>query len=126
MKDAIRNFVNENFNPNLLPQDSILKRDIFEKIGSTAGLFLALEPKIFVSKIRCRIFRNWKAAESYYSHTLEQAKNYFRQGEAETEIDEDEDILESEQKTDNPVTNSQNLNSSRPQKVEKSSKKDGD
>jgi len=70
IQDAIRNFVNNNFNPSLLSDSNPLKKEIFEKIASTAGLFLALEPSVFVSKIRCRFFRYWKAAEGYYANTL--------------------------------------------------------
>jgi hypothetical protein len=74
VKEAIRNFVFQNFNPGLLPPDHSLRKQIFENIGSTAGLFLALEPKVFVSKIRGRIFRTWKAAEDYYANSLREAK----------------------------------------------------
>lgn len=77
VKEAIRNFVFQNFNPGLLPPDHALRREIFENIGSTAGLFLALEPQVFVSKIRGRIFRTWKAAEDYYANTLREAKRAF-------------------------------------------------
>src|SRR5207247_721459 len=77
MKEALRNYTFNNFNPSLLPRESVLRQDIFDKISSTAGLFLALEPKVFVSKIRCRIFRSWKAAEDYYSNSLREARNYF-------------------------------------------------
>ncbi len=74
VKEAVRNFVYQNFNPGLLPFENHLRREIFESIGSTAGLFLALEPKVFVSKIRGRIFRTWKAAEDYYSNSLRETK----------------------------------------------------
>ena len=74
VKESLRNYTFNNFNPSLLPADSQLRQDIFDKISSTAGLFLALEPQVFVSKIRCRIFRSWKAAESYYSNSLRQLK----------------------------------------------------
>lgn len=74
MKEALRNYTFNNFNPSLLPGDSPLRQDIFDKITSTAGLFLALEPQVFVSKIRCRIFRSWKAAEDYYANSLRQLK----------------------------------------------------
>jgi hypothetical protein len=94
VKEAIRNFVYENFNPGLLPQDHSLRREIFGKISSTAGLFLALEPKVFVSKIRCRIFRNWKAAEDYYANSLREARNHFiGKGTVEPEL-QDSDELE--------------------------------
>ena len=69
-QDAINNFVNNNFNPSGLPDGNALKREIFEKISSTSALFLALEPQVFVSKIRCRFFKSWKAAESYYANSL--------------------------------------------------------
>jgi hypothetical protein len=75
VKEAIRNFVYENFNPGLLPFDDPLRREIFDNLASTSGLFLALEPKVLVSKIRGRIFRTWKAAEDYYSNSLREAKS---------------------------------------------------
>jgi len=90
VKEAIRNFVFENFNPGLLPQNHLLRKDIFDKISSTAALFLALEPKVFVSKIRCRIFRNWKAAEDYYANALREARNVLS-GTAEVPPDTDMD-----------------------------------
>ncbi len=98
VKDAIRNFVFENFNPGLLTQDHPLRKDIFDKMNSTAALFLALEPRVFVSKIRCRIFRTWKAAEDYYSNTLREA-SYAIKGDmkAVTDIDLDEDVAIVEQ-----------------------------
>jgi hypothetical protein len=95
VKEAIRNFVYENFNPGLLPDEHYLRKEIFEKIGTTAGLFLALEPRVFVSKIRCRIFRNWKAAEDYYANSLREARNYFinnKETDIESEIDDNEDL----------------------------------
>jgi hypothetical protein len=93
VKEALRNFVFENFNPGLLPDYHHLRNEIFDKIGSTSGLFLALEPKVFVSKIRARIFRTWKAAEEYYGYTLRQAKGSLlqqRAAEIRTEVDLDE------------------------------------
>mgnify|MGYP001603148670 CR=1 FL=1 len=84
VKEAIRNFVYENFNPGLLPSDHHLRREIFDNMASTSGLFLALEPQVFVSKIRGRIFRSWKAAEDYYSNALREAKYQIR-GERQTE-----------------------------------------
>jgi len=92
-KEATRNFVYENFNPGVLPATDQLRKDIFNKISSTAGLFLALEPKVFVSKIRCRIFRNWKSAEEYYSNSLREAKDFFlHQQPPEEEIDDTEQV----------------------------------
>lgn len=95
VKDSIRNFVYENFNPGLLPHDHPLRIEIFENMSSTSGLFLALEPKVFVSKIRCRVFRTWKAAEDYYSNTLREAKLLF-EDEMEPELgsDDTEEITE--------------------------------
>jgi hypothetical protein len=90
-KEAARNFVFENFNPGLLPNDHPLRIEIFSKISSTAGLFLALEPKVFVSRIRCRIFRNWKAAEDYYANSLREARNYFLDHEEPEAGSEDEE-----------------------------------
>lgn len=78
--ESIRNFSYENFNPSLLPEDNALKNDIFSNISSTSALFLALEPQVFVSKIRCRIFKNWMAAESYYTNTLRQLKKSLLSG----------------------------------------------
>lgn len=73
-KEAVRNYVYENFNPGLLPFDHALRQQVFSNISSTSALFLALQPQVFVSKIRCRVFRNWRAAESYYTNTLRQLK----------------------------------------------------
>src|SRR5258707_14909464 len=42
VKDSVRNFVYQNFNPGLLPQDHSLRREIFDNMASTSGLFLAL------------------------------------------------------------------------------------
>jgi hypothetical protein len=95
VKDALRNFVYQNFNPGLLPPEHALRREIFENMASTSGLFLALEPQVFVSKIRCRVFRNWKAAEDYYSNTLREAKfGLAGEKQAVTEIDDDIDLEE--------------------------------
>lgn len=77
VKETIRNFVYQNFNPGLLSANNPLRQSIFENISSTSGLFLALEPQIFVSKIRARFFRTWLAAEDYYSNTLREARRYF-------------------------------------------------
>lgn len=90
VKEAIRNFVYQNFNPGLLPPDHPLRREIFENISSTAGLFLALEPQVFVSRIRGRIFRNWKSAEDYYANSLREAKRAF-EGAKDVEPDIDDD-----------------------------------
>jgi hypothetical protein len=86
LKEAIRNYVYQNFNPGLLPAGNALQIEIFDKIGSTAGLFLALEPKVFVSRIRCRVFRNWKAAEDYYANSLRELKRAL-QGATDLESD---------------------------------------
>jgi hypothetical protein len=93
VKDAIRNFVYENFNPGLLPPDHPLRSEIFENMASTSGLFLALEPQVFISKIRGRVFRTWKAAEDYYSNTLREAKYQFA-GEKEVvpELEDSQDV----------------------------------
>jgi len=40
VKEALRNYVYNNFNPGLLPENHSLRQDIFTKISSTAGLFL--------------------------------------------------------------------------------------
>ena len=53
-------------------------------------LFLALEPRIFVSRIRCRIFRSWKAAEDYYANSLRQAQSQLS-GQGVPEVIDDED-----------------------------------
>lgn len=90
VKKAIRNFVFNNFNPGLLRHDHQLRTRILDGIESTTGLFLALDPQIFVSKIRCRVFRSWKAAEDYYANSLRQAQSQLK-GEPVTEIIEDED-----------------------------------
>jgi hypothetical protein len=94
VKDSVRNFVYQNFNPGLLPQEHPLRREIFENMASTSGLFLALEPQVFVSKIRCRVFRNWKAAEDYYSNTLREAKFSLRgERQPEPEIEDAEELV---------------------------------
>jgi len=94
VKNSIRNFVYQNFNPGLLPSDHSLRREIFENMASTSGLFLALEPQVFVSKIRCRVFLNWKAAEDYYSNTLREAKfSLAGEREPEPEDEDSEDLL---------------------------------
>lgn len=73
-KEAVRNYVYDNFNPGLLPNDHPLRTEVFGNISSTSALFLALEPQVFVSKIRCRVFKTWRAAESYYINSLRQLK----------------------------------------------------
>lgn len=81
VKEAVRNYVYQNFNPGVLPFDHPLRQEVFGNISSTAGLFLALEPQVFVSKIRGRVFRNWKAAEDYYANSLREAKRAMEGGE---------------------------------------------
>jgi len=94
VKDSIRNFVYQNFNPALLPLDHALRQEIVKNIASTSGLFLALEPQVFVSKIRCRVFRNWKFAEDYYAETFRVAKFSLAGGvHPEPEIEDDEELL---------------------------------
>lgn len=88
-KEAVRNYVYQNFNPGLLPNNCSLKEDIFSKIRSTAGLFLALEPKVFVSKIRCRVFRDWRAAENYYTNSLRELCRFFS-GDYSIDLEMDE------------------------------------
>ena len=95
VKEAIRNYVFNNFNPGLLPDNNSLRQEIFEKISSTAGLSLALEPQVFVSRIRCRIFRTWKSAEDYYANSLRELQRTFRDSATSTvEPDDDDDVLE--------------------------------
>ncbi|MBK8915086.1 MAG: hypothetical protein IPM64_10900 [Phycisphaerales bacterium] len=89
VKEAIRNYKYQNFNPGLLPGSHPLRRDFFEKIASTAGIFLALEPRVFVSKIRGRVFRTWRAAEDYYTNTLRQVKEA-EAGHEDVDTDEDD------------------------------------
>lgn len=102
MKEALRNYTFNNFNPSLLPGENTLRQDIFDKITSTAGLFLALEPQVFVSKIRCRIFKSWKAAEGYYANSLRQLKSALSEG-AEATDHEEIDAVELEAPSDVPV-----------------------
>ena len=92
IKESVRNFVFHNFNPGLLSTSNPLRMQIFENIGSTSGLFLALEPQIFVSKIRAPIFRTWRAAEDYYSNTLREAKQPFEGHQVVLESDEGLDV----------------------------------
>lgn len=96
VKEALRNYVFNNFNPGLLPDDNQLRQDIFQKISSTAGLFLALEPKVFVSKIRCRVFRTWKSAEDYYANSLRQL-SVALEGKTPTDIEVDDHSVEARQ-----------------------------
>ncbi|MEI7702712.1 MAG: hypothetical protein WCK86_23150 [Planctomycetia bacterium] len=108
IKDALRNYVYQNFNPGLLSDGHPLQLEIFGKISGTSGLFLALEPQVFVSKIRCRIFRNWRAAEEYYANSLRQLQKYFRrqnrQSQARTEKKRTEQSVGHEA-SDNAVSN---------------------
>jgi len=94
-KEAVRNFVYENFNPSHLPEGNRLRDQIFTNISSTSALFLALEPQVFVSKIRCRIFRHWRAAEAYYVNTLRQLKRQLTSskpsGTGDIDVDDDDD-----------------------------------
>lgn len=87
VKEGIRNFVYNNLNPGLLPQDHPLRSEIFGKVSGSAGLFLALEPQVFVSRIRCRIFKTWKAAEDYYANSLREAMRTL-QGAPPAEFDD--------------------------------------
>jgi hypothetical protein len=103
VKDGIRNYVYQNFNPGLLPDTDPMKLDIFQRIRSTTPLFLALEPTVFVSKIRCRIFRNWKAAESYYANTLRVLRRKFHGDSVEGDLEDEGDLLAMEA-ADRPVT----------------------
>lgn len=94
-KEAVRNFVYENFNPAHLPEDHSLRNHIFGSISSTSALFLALEPQVFVSKIRCCIFKHWRSAEQYYVNTLRQLKRRLATGKpsnggAELDLDDEE------------------------------------
>jgi len=98
VKDAVRNYTYQNLNPALLPNEHPLRREIFDKIGSTSGIFCALEPQVFVSRIRARIFRNWKAAEDYYTNTLRELKRVLK--DAAPMEHEDDDETEEEKKTD--------------------------
>jgi hypothetical protein len=101
-KEAVRNFVYENFNPSHLPEGSPLRTHIFSSIASTSALFLALEPQVFVSRIRCRIFRHWRAAEAYYVNALRQLKRQLataaeRAQDSALEIDlDDEEVVSPE------------------------------
>jgi hypothetical protein len=62
-------------------------------MASTSGLFLALEPQVFVSKIRGRVFRTWKAAEDYYANSLREAKfGLVGQKQPEPEIEDAEEL----------------------------------
>jgi len=90
VKEAMRNFTFQNLNPGNLPMDHPLRQEIFDKISSTSGLFCALEPQVFVSKIRARIFRNWKAAEDYYANSLRELKRVLV-GETDAEPEDVED-----------------------------------
>jgi hypothetical protein len=99
VKEAIRNFVFNNFNPGLLSISHPLRVRIFSGISGTTGLFLALEPQVFVSKIRCRIFRTWRAAEDYYANSLRQAQAAIKGSSAEPVDDDEESTLSDEDET---------------------------
>jgi hypothetical protein len=90
IKDGVRNYTYQNLNPANLPNEHPLRREIFEKISSTSGIFCALEPQVFVSKIRARIFRNWKAAEDYYTNTLRELKRVLKDAAPAEHEDEEE------------------------------------
>jgi hypothetical protein len=49
-----------------------------------------VEPQVFVSKIRCRFFRTWKAAEEYYANSLRQLARYLGMPIEDHEIVEDD------------------------------------
>lgn len=91
-REAVRNFVYENFNPSHLPESSDLRKQIFSNITSTSALFLALEPQVFVSKIRCRIFRHWRAAEAYYINTLRQLKRQLAASGKSSAVNDEVDL----------------------------------
>lgn len=93
VKEGIRNFVYNNLNPGLLPQDHALRVEIFSKVSGSAGLFLALEPQVFVSRIRCRIFKTWKAAEDYYANSLRETMRAL-QGAAPAEFEDMDEASE--------------------------------
>lgn len=99
VKDAIRNYTYQNLNPALLPGEHPLRREIFDKIGSTSGIFCALEPQVFVSKIRARIFRNWKAAEDYYTNTLRELKRVLKDAAPMEDEDDDHAAVEEAKQT---------------------------
>ena len=61
VKETVRSFIFDNFNPGLLPNDNAFRNDIFDRISSISGLLLALEPQVLVGKIRARIFRTWSS-----------------------------------------------------------------
>jgi hypothetical protein len=103
LKEAIRNFVFNNFNPGLLSGSHPLRIRIFNGISGTTGLFLAIEPQVFVSKIRCRIFRTWKAAEDYYANTLCEAHKKLR-GQRVEPVDDEEDLSPSGETDSNGST----------------------
>jgi hypothetical protein len=57
---------------------------------------LALEPQVFVSKIRGRVFRTWKSAEDYYANTLREAKRYLKGEPVEPEPEDGSDVVRPE------------------------------
>ncbi len=99
IKEAYRNLTYQNFNPGPLPAEDPLRIEVFEKISSTSGLFLALEPQVFVSKIRARVFRDWRATESYYANSLRLLKRSL-DGEVVEEADDIGDEPEPEIKAE--------------------------
>ena len=52
-----------------------------------------MEPQVFVSQIRCRVFRTWKSAEDYYANTLREAKFQFMgEKQPEPEVEDAEEL----------------------------------
>jgi hypothetical protein len=60
VKEAIRNFVFNNFNPGLLSGGHPLQVRIFNGISGTTGLFLALEPQAFFPEYAAEFFERGK------------------------------------------------------------------
>ena len=74
LKSAARNICNGYIAPNLLPDDSDYKQRIFGATNEVATQLLAMKPPGPVWKVRCRIFRSWKEAESHYASSLRHLK----------------------------------------------------
>lgn len=91
IQESLRNYIYRNFNPGLLPPGNRFRETFFDAIASTAGLFLALEPKVVVSRIRGRVFRDWKAAEDYYSNSLRELRQSAALGEFTSPTSDDDD-----------------------------------
>lgn len=64
--------------PNFLPDGDDFKQYIFSALNEVATQLLAMKPPGPVWKVRCRIFRTWKEAESHYASSLRRLRRDLR------------------------------------------------